>query len=132
MKTYLELITFPTFEERFNYLKEDGVIGYETFGNQRFLNQEFYGSSDWKRVRREVITRDGGFDLGIFGLDIIGRVYVHHIDPITVDDILNRNPKVLDPNNLITMSENTHKLLHYGEEQCSFIERTPNDTCPWR
>lgn len=136
MKTYSELITFPTFEERFNYVKEDGVIGDETFGFLRMLNQEFYRSESWKRVRREVIARDGGYDLGIFGLDISGRVYVHHLNPITLDDLVNHNPDILDPEYLITMSELTHKAVHYGDlnilKENDLVIRKKNDTCPWR
>lgn len=136
MKTYSELMTFPTFEERFNYVKEDGVIGDETFGFLRMLNQEFYCSESWKQVRREVIARDGGYDLGIFGLDISGRVYVHHLNPITLDDLVNHNPDILDPEYLITMSELTHKAVHYGDlnilKENDLVIRKKNDTCPWR
>lgn len=136
MKTYSELITFPTFEERFNYVKEDGAIGDETFGFLRILNQEFYCSESWKRVRREVIARDGGYDLGIFGLDISGKVYVHHLNPITLDDLVNHNPDILDPEYLITMSELTHKAVHYGDlnilKENDLVIRKKNDTCPWR
>ena len=136
MKTYSELITYPTFEERFNYIKEDGVIGDETFGYLRILNQEFYQSETWKQVRREIIARDGGYDLGIFGLDITGQVYVHHLNPITVEDLMNHNPDILNPEFLITMSELTHKAIHYGDldilKENDLVVRTKNDTCPWR
>lgn len=136
MKTYSELITFPTFEERFNYILEDGKIGEETFGSLRFLNQKFYTSESWKRIRREVIARDGGYDLGIDGLDIVGKVFVHHLNPISIDDVINNNPDILNPEYLITMSEKTHKALHYGSfdifKENTLVERIPNDTCPWR
>ena len=136
MRTYSEIIQLPTFEERFNYLNENGAIGDETFGFRRFLNQEFYSSSDWKRIRREVMVRDNGCDLGVPGMEITGRVYVHHINPISIDDIRYHNPDILDPEYLISMSEDTHKALHYGSldilKQNDLIERTKDDTCPWR
>lgn len=135
IKTYSELITFPTFEERFRYLSLDGVIGMETFGYDRYLNQALYRSPEWKRLRDEIIVRDLGCDLACEGFNIYGRVLIHHINPITVDDILNRRAIVFDPENLIAVSHNTHNAIHYGDEGLLVtgpIERTRNDTCPWR
>lgn len=136
IKTYSELITLPTFEERFEYLKLDGRVGYETFGYDRYLNQILYNSYDWKnRCRRDIIIRDNGCDLGCEGFEIFGKILVHHINPITVEDVLNRNPIVFDPENLISTTHNTHNAIHYGDIDLLTIrpiERTKNDTCPWK
>lgn len=134
-RTYSELITFPTFRERFEYLMLNGAVGEETFGYERYLNQVLYHSDEWKRVRRQVIIRDNGCDLGVDGYEISGKVLVHHMNPITVEDIRKRNPLVLDPENLITISHNTHEAVTYGSPDILIAEpvmRTPNDTCPWR
>lgn len=135
MKTYSELIKLPTFIERFRYLKIGGLVGEETFGYDRHLNQTLYRSTEWKRFRNEIIVRDNGMDLGCDGYDIVGKILVHHIDPITVRDVLNRDPKIFDPENVICVSMNTHNAIHYGDESLLITEpiiRTKNDTCPWR
>lgn len=136
MKSYNELITIPTFEERFRYLKVYGVIGNQTFGYDRYLNQKLYNtSSEWKRIRDKVILRDNGCDLGCEGFEIYGKIIIHHINPITVEDIVTCNPCVFDLNNLISTSHNTHNAIHYGDEKSLIvapIERKQYDTCPWR
>lgn len=135
MKTYTELITIPTFEERFQYLKLDGVVGQSTFGYDRYLNQILYHSDEWKRFRRDIIVRDNGCDLACEGFDIQIRPLIHHINPITVEDVLNRHPKVFDPDNVITTTYTTHRAIHYGDASQLIIApiiRTPNDTCPWK
>ena len=135
MKSYNELITIPTFEERFRYLKVYGVIGNQTFGHDRHLNQKLYTLSEWKRVRDKVILRDNGCDLGCEGFEIYSKIIIHHINPITVEDIVSRNPCVFDLNNLISTSHNTHNAIHYGDEKLLIvapIERKQYDTCPWR
>ena len=134
-KSYNELITIPTFEERFRYLKVYGVIGDQTFGYDRYLNQKLYTLSEWKRVRDKVILRDNGCDLGCEGFEIYGKIIIHHINPITVEDIVACNPCVFDLNNLISTSHNTHNAIHYGDEKLLIvapIERKQYDTCPWR
>ena len=135
IKTYSELITFPTFEERYRYLRIGGRVGEETFGFDRYLNQEFYRSKEWKSVRDFVIVRDNGCDLGIEGRDILGKILVHHMNPLTMDDILSRSKFLLDPEYLICTIKNTHDAIHYGDESLLIkapIERRKNDTCPWR
>ena len=136
IKTYSELLTFETFEERFNYLKLNGIVGQDTFGFDRYMNQLLYhNSKEWKAVRNKVIVRDNGCDLGMEGYDILGRILVHHLNPITIDDIKNRSPTIFDLNNLICVSHNTHNAIHYGDENLLVkapIERKLNDTCPWK
>lgn len=135
IKTYSELILLPTFEERFRYLKLGGRVGEETFGFDRYLNQMFYQSPEWRSVRRAVIVRDNGCDLGIWDREIQGLITVHHLNPISVDDILNRTEILLNPEYLISVSDLTHKAIHYGDERLLItapVERRPNDTCPWR
>lgn len=135
IRTYSELITLPTFEERFHYLQLDGRVGEETFGFDRYLNQAFYKSEEWLRVRDLVIVRDNGCDLGIEGREIYGRILIHHMNPITIDDIAKRSKYLLDPEYLITTVKNTHDAIHYGDESLLIklpIERTRNDTCPWK
>ena len=135
IKTYSELITIPTFEERFKYLKLDGQVGVETFGFNRYLNQTFYKSDEWLSIRDYVITRDNGCDLGMEGYEIYGRILIHHINPITKDDIIQRSRNLLDPENLITTVKRTHDAIHYGDSNLLMrapIERRKNDTCPWR
>lgn len=135
IKTYSELSKLKTFEDRFQYLRLDGIVGEETFGFDRYLNQILYQSKEWKRCRRDIIIRDEGCDLGCEGFEVHGRILIHHINPITVDDIVNRNPKVFDPENLILTSHNTHQAIHYGNEDLLIrapIERSKYDTCPWR
>lgn len=135
IRSYSELITIPTFEERYKYLKLGGVVGKETFGVNRYLNQAFYLSDDWQDTRRDIIIRDEGNDLACVGFEIYGHIMVHHINPITYDDILKRRPIIFDPDNLITTRLKTHNAIHYGNEKILDvrpIERTRNDTCPWR
>ena len=135
IKTYSELITIPTFEERFEYLKLDGQVGVETFGFNRYLNQAFYKSDEWLSIRDYIITRDNGCDLGMEGYEIYGRILIHHINPITKDDIIQRSRILLDPENLITTVKRTHDAIHYGDSNLLIrapIERRKNDTCPWR
>ena len=135
IRTYSELITIPTFEERFEYLKLNGSVGLETFGHDRYLNQILYNSPEWRRFRPKIIVRDNGCDLACDGYEIFGKILIHHINPITAQDILNRNPKVFDPENVITTVHNTHNAIHYGDENLLItapIERSRNDTCPWR
>lgn len=136
IKTYSELITLPTFEERYRYLKLGGEVGKETFGFDRWLNQVFYSSKEWKTFRRDIIVRDMGCDLGIEDRPIGGLIFIHHIEPIKLDDILHRRLEVLmNPENVICCSFDTHQAIHYGDESLLVtlpVERTPNDTCPWR
>lgn len=134
-RSYSELVRLDTFEKRLAYLKLDGVVAHSTFGGHRHLNQMLYQSDEWKRVRRQVILRDNGFDLGVDGWPIKGQILVHHIEPIRIEDLLERNPKVLDPDNLITVSLTTHNTIHYGGDSKwppVEVNRTPFDTCPWR
>ena len=135
IRTYSELIRLPTFEERFRYLKLDGLVGKDTFGFDRYLNQEFYRSKEWKEVRDFVIVRDNGCDLGMDGYEIAGRIYIHHMNPITVNDIVHYSDFLLNPDYLICMSHNTHNAVHYGDEDLLVtapVERRKNDTCPWK
>lgn len=133
--TYSELIRLPTFLERFDYLKLDGVIGTDTFGYDRYLNQQFYHSQEWQRIRDQVIIRDNGCDLGVDGYFIRGRVYIHHLNPISQQDLLSHNAFLIDPEYLICVSHETHNAIHYGDAtklSRDPIERKPNDTCPWK
>ncbi len=136
IRTYSELITLPTFEERFEYLKLSGRVGDETFGRDRYLNQLLYQRSDeWRVVRRGVILRDNGCDFGCEGYEIYGQIIVHHMNPITIDDVLNLDPKVFDPEFLISTMHRTHNAIHYGNADLLItapIKRRKNDTCPWR
>lgn len=136
-KSYSELQSIDSFMGRFEYLKlNDKRVGEETFGCNRYLNQIFYKSSDWLRVRDFVIVRDNGCDLGMKDRPINGLIMVHHINPITKEDLLNRSPKLFDPNNLICCSKLTHDQIHYGDGsmliQDQPLERYENDTIPWR
>ena len=135
IKTYSELITFPTFEERYEYLRLKGRVGEETFGFDRYLNQVFYKSKEWRSVRDYVIARDNGCDLGMEGYEIYGQILIHHMNPITKEDILQRRDVLLNPEYLITTVKNTHDAIHYGDVNLLVtapIERRKNDTCPWR
>lgn len=135
-RTYSELITIPTYEERYRYLRLEGKVGEETFGFDRYINQYLYQRNErWKAVRREVIIRDNGCDLGIDGYDIYGPITIHHINPVSLEDILNDRSWIFDPEYLISTSHNTHMAIHYGDENLLItapIERRANDTCPWR
>lgn len=135
IRTYSELITLPTFEERFRYLKLDGVVGEETFGFDRYLNQAFYRSEEWRRIRDFVIIRDNGCDLGMPGHEIGGRILIHHMNPITKEDVMKRSKFLLDPEYLISTIKNTHDAIHFSDEDLLIVaptERRPNDTSPWR
>ena len=135
IRSYSELITFETFEERFNYLKLKGEVGKETFGFDRYLNQIFYKDPEWLRVRDKVIVRDNGCDLGILDREIYSKILVHHMNPITKEDILSKSKYLLDPEYLICTTKNTHDAIHYSDDSIlikELINRTKNDTCPWR
>lgn len=134
-KSYSELIKLPTFEERYEYLKLDGFVGDDTFGSRRWLNQVFYRSYEWRKLRQEIILRDEGCDLGIADRTIFGKILIHHINPISIEDINGRKRILIDPENLICVSHNTHEAIHYGSFDLLMptapIERKPGDTCPW-
>lgn len=135
IKTYSELIRFKTLEERYRYLRIGGRVGEETFGFDRWMNQVFYKDPRWRDIRDEVITRDNGCDLGLEGYDIRGKIFVHHMNPVTKDDILYNFDSLLNPEFLISTSKRTHDAIHYGNEDLlpqSPIVRTRNDTCPWK
>lgn len=136
IKSYSELITLPTFKERFEYLKIGQGIGELTFGAERYLNQAFYNSWEWKHnIRPKIIVRDSGRDMALLGYDIFGDVYIHHINPITIEDIESASTLVVDPENLICVSFLTHQAIHYGSfDSIPALpnERKPNDTIPWR
>ena len=136
IRTYSELSKLKTFRERYEYLKLDGTVGEETFGFDRYINQMFYKSEEWKRIRNYVITRDNGCDLGISDRKIVDSVIlVHHMNPITKEDIINKNEILLDPEYLITTIKPTHDAIHYGNESLlaeDLIVRSKNDTCPWK
>lgn len=135
-RRYSELIKLPTFEERFQYLKLDGTVGASTFGFDRYLNQVFYRSPEWKKLRNEIILRDNACDLAMEGYDIHGQsIIIHHMNPITAEEIEHRDASIFDPEFLITTVLNTHNAIHYGDESLlpkKPVMRTPNDTCPWR
>lgn len=134
-RRYSELILIPTFKERFDYLRLDGVVGEDTFGFDRYINQQFYHSWEWKRIRDHVILRDNGCDLGVDGYYIRGQVYIHHLNPIDAKDILRHSEMLIDPEYLICVSRETHNAIHYGDGnllQRDPVIRRPNDTCPWR
>lgn len=144
MKSYSEMIKLPSFEERFNYLKLNGRIGESTFGSSRYFNQKFYRTPEWLQLRDQIIVRDGGCDLGCLDRPIIakkvkgrivGTLHIHHINPITLEDIEKRSDKLFDPENLICVSDLTHKALHYGDFSLlvsDYKPRSLNDTCPWK
>jgi uncharacterized protein YgiM (DUF1202 family) len=140
MKTYSELITLPTFEERFEYLKCPGKIGDDTFGYDRWVNQKFYTSQQWRNFRNRIIVRDDGCDMALGNYKIPDNeiIVIHHINPMTVDDIVNRNPMIFDENNVVCVRDSTHKAIHYGDLTSIGIihgfdgERTQNDTTPWK
>lgn len=135
IRSYSELSKLDTFLDRFNYLKLNGSVGSETFGWSRYLNQAFYSSPEWKKTRRRVIIRDNGNDLGLDGYSIYGPIYVHHMNPITPEDIENRDPKLFDMDGLICVSRRTHEAITLGDLDLlpkDPIVRKPNDTCPWK
>lgn len=136
IKTYTELIKLATFQERYSYLRLKGLVGTETFGFDRYVNQVFYTSIEWRSIRDEIIVRDNGCDLGIEGYEIRGKkIFIHHMNPIVVTDILDRSELLLDPRYLITTTFETHNAIHYGDERLiakTPIERRANDTIPWK
>jgi len=136
MKTYTELSKFKSYDDRFKYLKLDGEVGSETFGYDRYLNQALYKCPEWKRVRDKVIIRDNGCDLGVEGYEIFGRPIVHHMNPISIEQVERRDPDIFNPEYLITTVLDTHNAIHYSDESIldgkKVIERKPNDTIPWR
>lgn len=135
IRTYSELSMLPTFEERFQYLQLKGAVGEETFGFDRFINQQFYRSPEWKRIRDIVILRDNGCDLGIEGYEIRERILIHHMNPVSVRDLEARSEFLLNPEYLITTTHNTHNAIHYGDEELLITApkaRVLNDTCPWK
>ena len=135
IRTYSELILLPTFEERFEYLRLGGKVGEETFGCDRYLNQILYTSPEWRSLRDKIIIRDNGCDLAIDGREIYGKIMVHHMNEITVEDVLRRSEFIFNPEYLISTTMNTHNAIHYGNSELLYkdpIIRTKNDTCPWR
>ena len=135
IRTYRELSSLKTFEDRFEYLKLNGDVGKETYGFDRWFNQQFYRSEEWKQLRKKIILRDSGCDLGISGREIYGRIIIHHLNPISLSDIESGSDLLFDPDNLITTTHITHNAIHYGDQNLLVhdpIERKPGDTCPWR
>lgn len=135
IRTYQELIKFKTFKERYRYLKLGGKVGEEIFGFDRYLNQKFYRSAEWKRIRDYVILRDNACDLGIEDREIDNRIIIHHMNPLTKYDVINQTEFLLNPDYMICTTKRTHDAIHYGDEDIlfgEFIERSKNDTCPWR
>lgn len=135
IRTYSELSQLASFKERYRYLKLNGSVATETFGFDRYINQNFYRSREWKRIRDQVIVRDNGCDLGIEGYEIHGRIYIHHMNPLLPRDIIDRTEFLLNPEYLICTTHETHNAIHYGDENLLItepVERTKNDTCPWK
>lgn len=135
IRTYTELSSLQTFEERFRYLSLNASVGQQTFGFDRYLNQIFYRSQKWKSIRDHVIIRDNGCDLGVEGFDIYGKIIIHHMNPISLNDIEKESAYLLDPEFLICTTHNTHNAIHYGDESLLItapVERYKNDTCPWK
>lgn len=135
LKSYRNLILLPTLEERYNYLKLTGQVGEATFGFDRYLNQEFYTSREWRQFRYKMIARDEGCDMGLLDYPIGGRVILHHINPLSIEDFENSSDLLFDPDNVICVSEATHNAIHFGDASllpADPILRTPNDTIPWR
>lgn len=134
IRTYLELRRLETFEERYKYLALRGDVGRSTFGFDRYINQQFYTSAQWRQLRNHVISRDSGCDLGVEGYEIHSRLYIHHMNPITADDIKHDNPSILNPDFLITTTHQTHNAIHYGDEKLlprPLVERRRGDTKLW-
>ena len=135
IRTYSELVQLPTFKERFKYLSLDGTVGRETFGYDRYINQKFYKSPEWKRLRDFLIVRDNGCDLALDGFEIFGKILIHHLNPITKNDILNQTEFLMNPEYLVCTTFDTHNAIHYGDSkllrQPSYVERRPGDTKLW-
>ena len=135
IRTYRDLMKLRTFEERFEYLRTNSRVGKETFGYDRYLNQILYTSGEWRRTRNDILIRDDGCDLGIPGREVYLRPIVHHINPVTIEMIENRDDDLFDPDNLITTSHNTHQAITYGDSSLLIrlpVERRKGDTSPWR
>ena len=135
IRRYSELIKLPTFKERFKYLRLDGQVGESTFGFDRYANQKFYRSAEWKKIRNHIIMRDHGCDLGMDGYEIYGKILIHHMNPISLRDIDTASGFLLNPEYLICVTLDTHNAIHYGDEEllfCGITERSKNDTCPWK
>lgn len=138
IRTYTELVRLPTFIERFRYLKLGGKVGEDTFGWERYLNQHFYTSTEWRNFRRQIIIRDRGCDLGVDGHEYADNeiVFIHHLNPIDSKDILNQTEFLMNPEYVISCRKRTHDAIHYGDESAvlpfEMVYRSPNDTCPWR
>lgn len=136
IRTYSELKRLRTHRERYEYLKLDGIPGSSTFGNERYINQTFYKSAEWKSLRRQIILRDCGCDLGVEGYEIHGKIIIHHMNPLRPEDILEHSIYTMNPEYLICVSIDTHNAIHYGDVNRilpnEFISRQPNDTCPWK
>ena len=134
-RCYTDLIQLPTFQERYEYLRLGGIVGQDTFGFDRYLNQKFYQSYEWKKIRRDVIIRDEGRDLGMEGYELQGNIFVHHMNPMVPSDLMDVPDWILDPEYLICVSKRTHDAIHFGDASLLPklpIERTPNDMCPWK
>ena len=135
VRSYSDLLGFVTFEDRFEYLRLNGEVGEELFGYARYLNQEFYHGARWRDARERVIIRDGGYDLGVPGWKIVGHIYVHHMNPVTLEQLKWDDPALYDPEYLISCSYNTHQAITWGDPKLlpqPMVIRRPNDTCPWR
>lgn len=136
IRSYKELVKLDNYEDRYLYLLLGDKIGEDTFGFDRYLNQTFYKSSEWKRLRNEIIIRDNGCDLGMSGFDIYGKIIIHHMNPIRKNDILNATDYLMNPDFLICVSMDTHNAIHYGDknylDRFKDVSRSPNDICPWR
>lgn len=135
IRTYSELCELNSFEDRYNYLKLEGSVGFDTFGFDRWMNQSFYKSKEWRDMRNYVITRDNGCDMGLEGYEIGDKIIIHHMNPITVQDLIHSNDVLLDPDQLICVSQKVHNAIHYGSDELLIrptVERRPNDTIPWR
>lgn len=134
IRRYSELRRIDSFEERYRYLQLRGEVGEATFGFDRYLNQKFYRSREWKHIRDHVIARDGGCDLGVPGYEIFDRIIIHHMNPMRKDDLVHGNPDIIDPEFLISVTHNTHNAIHYGDESLlpsALVERRPGDTRLW-
>lgn len=135
IRRYSELIKLPTFEERYEYLRLAGLIGESTFGHDRYLNQVLYHSSEWLRFRKEMIVRDNSNDLALDGYPIVVGIILHHLNPLTIEDVENRSNRIFDPENVVCVSHKTHEAIHYGDKSLlpkMLVDRRPNDTCPWK
>ena len=135
IRCYTDLIQLPTFKERYDYLRLGGIVGQDTFGFDRYLNQKFYRSHEWQQIRRDVIIRDEGRDLAMEGYELQGNIFVHHMNPIAPEDIINVEEWILNPEFLVCTSKRTHDAIHFGDASLLPMlptERTLNDTCPWK